>query len=264
MATFRAPRPESTQSAARQIAILTIGQNHKGLRIRCLLHNALGGEIHLPIWARQRGYEWTEILVPEAVRLPTPADTDCLVVLGGPMSAWEDARYPWLSAEKRLLEAFIAAGRPVLGICLGAQLLAEVLGAQTYRGPHQEIGWFDVDTTPQSQTHRLGALLPARFETFLWHGDTFDIPAGAVHLARSTAYPHQAFAWERVLALQFHLENRPDWVERLVARDADQLIASRTVQSAQAILATAPAAYRANNRLMEQLLDHWLSDATRA
>jgi GMP synthase-like glutamine amidotransferase len=234
------------------------------LRIRCLVHNALGGETHLPIWARQRGYEWTEVLIPEAVSLPTPADTDCLVVLGGPMSAWEEERHPWLRAEKRLLEAFVAAGRPVLGICLGAQLLAEVLGARAYRGPRPEIGWFDVEATPQSQAHWLGELLPAHFQTFLWHGDTFDMPAGAVHLAHSRAYPHQAFAWERVLALQFHLETRPDWVGRLVARDIDQLVTSQTVQCAEAILATAKAAYRANNRLMERLLDRWLASALRA
>lgn len=229
------------------------------VRIRCLLHSALGGTLHFPFWARQRGHEWLDIMAPDAVRLPTLADTDCLVVLGGPMSAWEDEQHPWLSTEKRLIEAFIAAGRPVLGICLGAQLLAEVLGARTYRGPRPEIGWFAVEATRESQAHQLGELLPARFKTFLWHSDTFDIPAGAVHLARSTAYPHQAFAWERVLALQFHLETRPDWVEQIVVRDKDQLVPNQTVQSAAAILATAGRVYHANNRLLERLLDRWLS-----
>lgn len=231
------------------------------LRIRCLVHSTLGGEIHLPAWARQRGYQWTETLVPEATCLPTPADTDCMVVLGGPMSAWEEERYPWLTAEKRLIEAFIAAERPVLGICLGAQLLADVLGGHIYRGAQLEIGWFDITATPQSRVHRLGQLLPAHFETFLWHGDTFDIPAAAVHLARSEAFPHQAFALDRTLALQFHLETRPDWVERIVNRDADQLVVGRTIQDAATIVAKAAAAYRANNLLMERLLDRWLSDA---
>lgn len=235
----------------------------RALRVRCLVHSILGGELHFPVWAQRRGYRWNEILVPEAARLPTPADTDCLVVLGGPMSAWEDQRHPWLKTEKRLLEAFIAADRPVLGICLGAQLLAEVLGARVFRGKHPEIGWFEVTTTPQGQAHQLGEVLPPRFETFLWHGDSFDIPAGAVHLASSDAFAHQAFAWDRLLALQFHLETRPDWVEQLVLRDADQLVASRTIQSAEVVVAKAKATYLANNRLLDRLLDRWLSQAMR-
>lgn len=228
------------------------------MRIHCLLHSALGGEIHLPVWARSRGYELTETLVPEAPNLPTPEQGDCLVVFGGPMSAWDEQRFPWLNREKRLMEAYIAAGRPVLGICLGAQLLAEILGAKTYRGPYSEIGCFPVDATPESRNHPIGEVLPDRFETFLWHGDTFDIPAGAVHLAGSAAFPNLAFAWEQVLALQFHLEVRPNWVQELITRDADQLVASETVQSAETVLEKTTAIYRGNNLLMERLLDRWL------
>ena len=228
------------------------------LRIHCLLHSDLGGEIHLPDWAASRGHEWTTTLVPQTQVFPQPEDVDCLVILGGPMSAWDDDKYPWLVIEKRLLRTFVDAEKPVLGICLGAQLLAGVLGARTYSGPCPEIGWFSVTASERAHEHPVGALLPERFETFLWHGDTFDLPDGALGIAGSTAFANQAFIWNRVLALQFHLEVRPDWVGRLVQRDAAQLVEADHVQSAAAVLGQAERLYRANNALMDRLLDRWL------
>jgi GMP synthase-like glutamine amidotransferase len=229
------------------------------MRIHCLQHSRLGGQIYLPVWASERAYQWTSSIVSSAPFLPTRDDLDCLVVLGGPMSAWEEDRHPWLTAEKRLLETLIEAGKPILGICLGAQLLADVLGARTYPGKHKEIGWQRVDATRECHAHRIGAVLPDTFETFLWHGDSFDIPEGAVHLARSAAFEGQAFSWNRVLALQFHLEVRPDWVKRIVSRDAGELVpGAKYVQSKEAVLGKPEALYRVNNAIMERLLDRWL------
>ncbi|MCG6862476.1 MAG: type 1 glutamine amidotransferase [Chromatiaceae bacterium] len=232
------------------------------MRIHCLLHSHLGGEIYLPIWAAQKGYLWTSSVVPSVPSLPTPDDLDCLVVLGGPMSAWEEEKYPWLTAEKRLLECLIEAGKPILGICLGAQLVADVLGARTYIGMHKEIGWHLVEATTESRIHPVGAVLPSSFETFLWHGDSFDIPDGATQIARSAAFESQAFVWNRVLALQFHLEVRPDWVGRITARDAGELVDSGFVQSLDTILGKPQELYRLNNAIMERLLDRWLDHAS--
>lgn len=222
------------------------------------MHSALGGEIHLPVWATSRSHGWSETIVPAVPVLPRPGDEDCLVVLGGPMSAWEEERYPWLTAEKRLIESFIAAGRPVLGICLGAQLLSDVLGARAYRGPHQEVGWHRVTATVESRTHQVASVFPDQIETFLWHGDTFDIPDGAVRIAGSEAFENQGFVWNRVLAIQFHLEVRPDWVRRLALRDADQLVEAEYVQSRETVLGKPDEVYRVNNSLMDRLLDSWL------
>lgn len=228
------------------------------MKIHCLQHSHLGGEIYLPIWAAEKGHEWVTSIVPASQSLPDPEDLDCLVVLGGPMSAWDEGKHPWLAAEKRLLESLIEAEKPILGICLGAQLLAGVLGARTYAGEHKEIGWQRVEATLESRSHPVGVALPDAFETFLWHGDSFDIPHGATHIARSAAFESQAFVWNRVLALQFHLEVQPDWVQRIAARDAGELVASEYVQSRDAVLGQPMDLYRANNAIMERLLDCWL------
>lgn len=228
------------------------------MRIHCLQHSCLGGEIYLPIWAAENGYHWASSIVPAVPSLPAPDDLDCLIVLGGPMSVWEESKHPWLTAEKRLIETLIEAGKPILGICLGAQLLADVLGARTYAGEHKEIGWRRVEATTESLAHPVGAMLPDAFETFLWHGDSFDIPDGATHIARSAAFESQAFARERALALQFHLEVRPDWVRRITERDAGELTESEYVQSRGTVLGKPNDLYRANNAIMERLLNRWL------
>jgi len=229
------------------------------LNVHCLLHSALGGEIHLPDWAASRGHVWQETIVPQVTELPHLEDVDCLVVLGGPMSAWEEREHPWLTAEKRKIESFLEAGRPVLGICLGAQILADILGARTYPGPQPEVGWHRVTSAAESYAHPVASVLPAEIETFLWHGDTFDIPHGALRLGGSAAFENQGFLLNGALALQFHLEVRPDWVGRLVERDADQLVEQGYVQSRARVLGQCDAVYRDNNALMDRLLDRWLA-----
>ncbi len=230
------------------------------MRIHCLQHSENPGHTHLDDWALRRGHAWTCTILPPDGELPRLATVDCLIVVGGPMSVWEEQRHPWLRTEKRFVEACIKSGRPVLGICLGAQLLADVLGARTYKGPHKEIGWFDVETTPEGRNALGGKTLPERFETFLWHGDTFDLPQGALRIARSEAFENQGFIWNRTLALQFHLEVRPAWVEMLANRDARELVEDTYVQSAPTVLGKPESLYRYNNALMDELLSQWLGN----
>lgn len=145
------------------------------------------------------------------------AGPDLLVVLGGPIGVYEGRAYPFLADELRLLERRLAADRPTLGICLGAQLIAAALGARVYPGDRgKEIGWSPLRPgVDLSAASPLSDLLDERIEVLHWHGDTFDLPDGATHLAASALYANQAFGWgKRTLALQFHPEVTAAGLER--------------------------------------------------
>jgi GMP synthase (glutamine-hydrolysing) len=170
--------------------------------------------------------------------LPGIEDLDWLVILGGPMNIYEEERYPWLVREKRFIGDVLHEGKVVIGICLGAQLIACVLGAKVTRNHCSEIGWYPVEKTAQASRSELSGFLPDRFDAFHWHGDTFEIPRGAVHLVRSETCENQAFAFEnRVVAFQFHLESTRESVEQLVRNCPDDLTGGPFVQSAEEILA---------------------------
>lgn len=137
-----------------------------------------------------------------------------VVILGGPMAVYEMDTAPYLRDEARLIEKAIKAGKHVLGVCLGAQMLAHVLGGRVYPGAQKEIGWYDVALTEEGMKDRCMAALAVEggktAQVFQWHGDTFDLPPACVHLASSALYPNQAFRYsDRVYALQFHIEVTP-------------------------------------------------------
>jgi GMP synthase-like glutamine amidotransferase len=144
--------------------------------------------------------------------LPDPGSIDGLVVMGGPMGVNDTDRYPWLVVERELITAVAAAGRPVLGVCLGAQQLATALGAEVTTGPIEEIGLGQVELTEAGRRDPVfgpeyGGLAHTALPCVHWHRDTFSLPDGAVHLAGTRLFPHQAFRWDdRVYALQFHVE----------------------------------------------------------
>lgn len=162
--------------------------------------------------------------------LPVDHDYDCLVIMGGPMSVNEENIFTWLKDEKRFIAEAIQRGKPVLGICLGAQLIASVLGARVYRNV-KEIGWFPVHTTPGT-----GVPVPESFHTFHWHGETFDIPQGAVHLGSSDACPNQGFLYNRnVMALQFHLEVTEESIGSMISNCRDEMVPGPFVQDEKTI-----------------------------
>ena len=140
---------------------------------------------------------------------PIPADLSdilALIVMGGPMSTYEHARYPFLLDEIRLLEAAVTAHLPVIGICLGSQLLAAALGAHVRPGPQKEIGWYPIHLEPAASADPLFTDAPNRFEAFHWHGDIFDLPHGATRLAHSDVTECQAFHYESACGILFHME----------------------------------------------------------
>jgi GMP synthase-like glutamine amidotransferase len=159
-----------------------------------------------------------------------------IIIMGGPMAVYEMDQYPYLVKETHLIEAAIKANKRVLGVCLGAQLVAHALGARVYPGPKKEVGWYEVAlTTDGLQDPLMSKLaLPDRnvARVFQWHGDTFDLPAGAVRLAASDLYPNQAFRFaETVYALQFHIEVTPAIVRDWLAREPGINIASIDAES---------------------------------
>lgn len=150
-------------------------------------------------------------------------DADLLVVLGGPIGAYDAACYPFLRDELRLIERRLSRDLPTLGICLGAQLMASALEAKVYPGPIKEIGWADVSLSPDGYESAL-APLSSQPSVLHWHGDTFDLPAHATRLAFSAHYENQAFRYGRNgLALQFHLEADPHRIEQWLVGHALEL-----------------------------------------
>lgn len=165
--------------------------------------------------------------------LPDAEGFDTLVMLGGPMSVNDEKEYPYLTDEIRLAERFMTTGRKVFGICLGSQIMAKALGAKVYPGPFKELGWFDIglsgaglgDPHMRALAMRPGlSSFEERFSVFHWHGETFDIPAGAELLAGSALYPHQAFRYgERAYAFQFHIEVTKEMIfDWMTGEDVDQ------------------------------------------
>jgi GMP synthase (glutamine-hydrolysing) len=152
------------------------------------------------------GVQVERVMVDEGDALPDWRECAGIVAMGGPMGAYEDERFPWLVAERRLIADAVRAGTPYWGVCLGAQLLAASLGAKVYAGPGAEVGVLPVFATTAAGDDPVGAKLPPAFRALQWHGDTFDLPEGAVWLARSDAYEQQAFVFQRAYGLQFHLE----------------------------------------------------------
>jgi GMP synthase-like glutamine amidotransferase len=226
------------------------------MRISVLQHVPFEGPARIAHWARSRGHELHISHLYAGDALPHPDAFDRLVVMGGPMGVGDEADHSWLHPEKGCIADAIAAGRSVVGICLGAQLIAEVLGARVYRNPVKEIGWMPVFLTAAGQAEALTATLPPELTVFHWHGDTFDLPPGAVHLAESDGCIHQAFLHDgRVLGLQFHLESTPESVDALCTHCADEIVPDAYVQDAGTMRSVDPAVYAAIDAALMELLD---------
>ena len=222
--------------------------------MRTLQHVPFEGLAALEPALRAAGHEIATTRLFAGEPLPPLESFDWLVVLGGPMSVHDEARYAWLAPEKELVRRSLEGGRAVLGICLGAQLVAEALGAGVRANREKEIGWFPVERVSGAEASAFGAALPPSTLAFHWHGETFELPLGAIHLARSEACENQAFAWgDRVLALQFHLETTRAAAASLVENCRDELVAGRFVASPEAMLADA-ARFERIHPVLERLL----------
>jgi GMP synthase (glutamine-hydrolysing) len=161
-----------------------------------------------------RGLRLERVCLYDGDELPDWREYSAIIAMGGPMGTYDGQLYPWLDGELALIAEAVNAGKPFWGVCLGAQLLAASLGAKVAPGPGPEVGVMPVELTPQAAGDPVFAAAPSHFDAFHWHGDTYALPAGAVHLARSRLYEQQAFVFRNAYALQFHLEITPALVEQ--------------------------------------------------
>ena len=220
------------------------------MHIAILQHVAHEGPAAFADWATARGHDTTTYPLYADPSLPAPDDFDTLVVLGGGMSVDDGDVHPWLEPERGLIRAALAAGRPVIGICLGAQQLARALGATVFPNGKREVGFWDIRRVDNALP------LPATQTVCHWHGDTFSLPEGATLLAASDACRNQVFVTGDGLGLglQCHLEATPQWVDACCTHDAGYLIPGRWMQDA-ARLRSERTAYPQMHAVLFTLLD---------
>ena len=225
------------------------------MRVHVLQHVSFEGPGIIGEWAKEEGHDISVTrLYEEGMRLPDLDSFDFLVVMGGPMGVHDEGEYPWLVPEKKLIGEAIGARRPVLGICLGAQLVAAVLGARIHRNEHREIGWAPIGLTEPGRGAEVLSHFPDELEVFHWHGDTFEIAEGAVNLAQSVGCAHQAFLFgENVLGIQFHLEVTPKDVVAMLEETEEDLTPDLHVQAPASILEK-DVSYSAANAALQEIL----------
>lgn len=225
------------------------------MRAHYLQHVPFEGLASIAPWLGAAGAEVTRTRLFAGDALPDVAALDLLVVMGGPMSVNDEDTLPWLVAERRFIREAIEGGIPILGVCLGAQLIATAMGARVYANGEPEIGWFPVTAVPSADASIFR--FPPSLEVFHWHGETFDLPAGAVHLARSRGCEHQAFQLgPSAIGLQCHLETTPASARELATHCRAELVPSRFVQGEAEILAAPAEQYAAMHTVMDDLLSY--------
>ena len=208
------------------------------MRIHSIEHAPFEGPGRIAAWAAERGHPLSRTALHDGEMPPQLDAFDMLVIMGGPMSIHDHRDHPWLPMEKDFLKSAIAARKPILGICLGAQLLADVLGGKVFQNPVKEIGWFPVRMLDRSAPF---AAFPERLTVMHWHGDTFTIPEGARWVAESDGCANQAFVHgDRVVALQFHIELEKVGIEDLAAASLDEAGTAPFIQSREQLITPPP------------------------
>ena len=209
----------------------------KKLRIHYFQHVAFESLGSIEEWISLSNHSLTSTRFFERSKLPEIADIDWLIVMGGGMSVHDEEQFPWLADEKKFIRQAIGAGKIVTGICLGSQLVSEALGARVYQNKDKEIGWFDIEFTCFAKSDKLFFDMGSRIKVFHWHGDTFDLPEKAVHLAFSAGCKNQAYVYkDKVLALQFHLEPTPGSLQQMIYFGRKELKSGKYVQTEQELL----------------------------
>lgn len=223
------------------------------MNVHILQHVAFEGIGSIDTWLTQRNANVSYTRFHESTELPSLSEINLVIIMGGPMSVHDEVEFPWLVEEKSFLREALRAGIPMLGICLGAQLLASALGAEVYTNPQKEIGWFDITKVQNSNVFQF----PDTITVFHWHGETFTLPEGAVQLARSAACEQQAFQFnDNVIGLQFHLETTPGSINSMIQNCHGEIIPDIFIQSEEGIQSVKQESFNRINTLMFEILNY--------
>lgn len=234
------------------------------MRVHYLQHVPFETPEKIADWVQDNGFTLSGTLLYEHSQFPLQSEFDLLIVLGGPMSVHDDVDFPWLIQEKQFINETIAHKKLVLGICLGAQLTAEVLGGKVYKNSYTEIGWFPVKMTEEAQNTKFLRHLPQEYIPFHWHGETFHLPDTIKSAALSLGCANQAFEYQgHVVGLQFHLESSNDSIERLISYCGDEMTAGEYIQPATQMLEQTSLLGQ-SNAILVKLLDEMLESYRRS
>jgi GMP synthase-like glutamine amidotransferase len=205
-------------------------------------------------WAKKKGITVSSTMLYENQALPAMQDFDLLVIMGGPMGVHDEAQYGFMKPEKKFIEESLKSGKKMAGFCLGAQMIADVLGAAVKKNGFKEIGWYRIRFTPEAVKNVKLGHFPSETTVFHWHGDTFDIPSGALRMASSDACANQGFMLnDRVFAFQFHPEVDEKTIRGFIGNDTGELVKDRFVQTGDEILSGLDNAESVNKCLEEFL-----------
>ncbi len=226
------------------------------MKIHCLIHEPFEDSAAIGTWAQQSHYPLTNTLLYKNDTLPSLDSFDWLVVMGGTMNIYQYQEHPWLKIEKQYIKQALQAGKTIIGVCLGAQLIADVLGAPTTQNKNREIGWFPVTFTPQLRQLPQFKHFPEKMEVFHWHGDTFQMPADAIPFGSSQATANQGFVYNsRVFGFQFHMEYSVEAIEMMLTHCAAEMTPGPHVQTPAQIRTDIYRRVTANLKLLYRFLD---------
>ena len=207
------------------------------MRLHYFQHEPFEGLGLIEEWAISKSFSISSTHFYKNESLPRLENIDWLVIMGGSMSVNDEEQLPWLVAEKAFVKSAIDAGKVVLGICLGAQMIANVLGSKIYPNEKKEIGWFPIIWNPEALSNSKFKHIPPILNVLHWHGETYEMPKNALHLAESIACTNQGFLFkEKVIGLQFHLEFNDKSTEEMLRYCAHELKESLYVHSAEKII----------------------------
>jgi GMP synthase (glutamine-hydrolysing) len=230
------------------------------MKVHYLQHVSYEDPAYILEWFEEEDHDISYTRLHRDEPLPTSDDYDLLLIMGGPMSIYDYATYPWLKDEKWFIEEALDNNKHIIGICLGAQILADVLGARISKNDDVEIGWFPIRKTQQAKSTIFDSL-PENFTTFHWHGDTFEIPQGGVWVAESEACRNQAFLYSNnVLGLQYHMEITKESINDMLKHAKADISEGPYIQTPEQIIKGMRKNIKENNKMTRLLIDNFLTE----